>query len=239
MLATSSCAHAQNGKWQVSLGTGVSFSPRYDGDADNQLRFVPLLDINYNKDKFFIGVKRGIGFNFSNVKYFQYGVSVILGQARSQYADARLYGMGNIDYYPEGNLFFSTHLGFISLSSNVASSNYGTHANVGGNLAIPIGKANNFRIGSTIVWGDPIFNQTYFGVTAAQATASGNILTPYSPAAGKIMTIMSAAWTHNFDKSWFSIVDLSYKRLEGSAQISPITQRNSMISEAILFGYRF
>jgi outer membrane scaffolding protein for murein synthesis (MipA/OmpV family) len=235
----SSLAHAQAGEWQGAIGAGVSYAPRYDGDAENQLRIVPLLDINYNKDSFFISVRRGIGFNFSKVKYFQYGVSVLLGQARSEHADERLYGMGNIDYYPEGNLFFSARLGVLSFSGNVASSNYGTHANFGSNLVIPIGSANNFRLGSTVIWGDSIYNQTYFGVTTAQATASGNLLTPYSPAAGKVMTTLNASWTHNFNKSWFSTFDLGYKRLEGSAQLSPLNQRTSMLGETVMLGYHF
>jgi outer membrane scaffolding protein for murein synthesis (MipA/OmpV family) len=239
IVVSSSSAQAQSGNWQVSIGTGVSYAPRYDGDAENQLRLVPLLDINYHKGKFFIGVTRGIGFNFSEVKYFQYGVRVLLGEARSQDADARLYGMGNIDYYPEGSLFFSTHLGFMSLSSSIASSDYGTHANVGGNVAIPLGEDDRFRLGATINWGDSIYNQTYFGVTAAQATASGNVLAPYNAAEGKKDTTLSASWVHNFDKSWFSTTSVSYKRLEGSAQLSPLTQRASMVGESLMLGYRF
>lgn len=239
MAIISTSALAQSGDWQVSMGTGVVSAPRYEGAADNQLMLIPLLDLSYNKGGFFIGVARGIGFNFSEVKYFQYGVRVLLGKARSQDADARLYGMGNIDYYPEGSLFLSTNLGFLSLSSGIASSDYGTHADVGGNIAIPLGENNRFRLGATINWGDPIYNQTYFGVTTAQATASGNVLTPYNAAEGKKDTALSAAWIHSFSKSWFSTASVSYKRLEGSAQLSPLTQRTSMLSAGLMLAYRF
>ena len=239
IAVVSSSALAQNGNWQLSLGTGVSYAPRYEGAADNQLRLVPLLDVSYNKGGFFIGVARGIGFNFSEVKYFQYGVRVLLGQARSQEADARLYGMGNIDYYPEGSLFFSTRLGPVSLSTGVASSDHGTHADFGGNISIPLGEADRFRLGATINWGDSIYNQTYFGVTSTQAIASGNVLTPYNAAEGKKDTVVSASWSHNFDKSWFSNVGVNYKRLEGSTQLSPLTQRVSMVSTSMILGYHF
>lgn len=235
----SSSAQAEDGKWQGSIGAGLSYAPRYDGDAENQLRVVPLLDINYNKGKFFIGVVRGMGFNFSEVKYFQYGVRILLGQARSQDADVRLTGMGNIDYYPEGSLFAGINLGFISLSSSAASSNYGTHADLNGNIVVPLGKEDRFRLGAAITWGDSMYNQTYFGVTAAQATASGNILTPYTATEGKKDTALSASWIHHFDKSWFCTLGLSYKRLEGSAQLSPLTQRTSMVGESLMLGYRF
>jgi outer membrane protein len=232
-------ANAKDSDWQVSIGTGVSYAPRYEGDAENQLRFIPLLDINYNKDGFFVGVERGIGFNFSKVKYFQYGVRALLGVARSQDADAHLYGTGVINYYPEGSLFVSTNLGFVSFTSSVASSNYGTHADVGSNIAIPLGKENRFRLGAKINWADSIYNQTYFGVTPAQATASGNVLTPYNATAGKKDTVLSASWIHNLDKSWFTTISLGYTRIEGSDQLSPLTQRASMVSETFMLGYHF
>jgi len=239
MAIYASSTQAADGTWQGSIGAGISYAPRYEGDAENQLTVVPLLDINYENGKFFISVARGIGFNFSEVKYFKYGVRVLLGKARSPNADARLYGTDTINYYPEGSLFASTHLGFLTLSSSIASSDYGTHADVGGNIAVPINKENRVLLGATIDWGDSIYNQTYFGVTAAQATASGNVLTPYNATEGKRDTVSSISWVHNFDKSWFSSVGLRYERLEGSTQFSPLTQRVSMSSGTLMLGYHF
>ena len=221
------------------MGAGANYAPRYEGAASYRLRLVPLLDVSYNNGGFFIGVARGIGFNFSEIKSIQYGVRVFVGQERNQNADARLYGMGNIDYFPEASLFFSSRLGPLSFSSGVATGNYGTHADVGGSINFPIGKQNRFRLGTKINWGDAIYNQTYFGVTAAQAAASGNVLTAYNATEGKKDTSMTASWVHNFDKEWSGSTTLTYKRLEGSAQLSPLTQRISANSLSYMLAYRF
>lgn len=230
---------ARGGDWQVSLGTGVGYAPRYEGAADNRLWVLPLLDVSYNRGGFFVGVARGIGFNFSDSQYIQYGVRSTLGQARSQDADQRLYGTGNIDYYLEGGAFLNVRLWLLSLNTSVASSDYGTHGDFSYTLALPLGEQDRFRIGGAMSFGDSMYNQTYFGITPAQSLASGNVLTPYVAAEGKKSTAASVSWTHNLDKHWFSSTGVTYKRLEGSAQLSPLTQRTSMLSANFLVGYRF
>jgi outer membrane scaffolding protein for murein synthesis (MipA/OmpV family) len=232
-------ALAGDGAWQVSMGAGVSYAPRYEGAALNRLRLVPLLDVNYSNGGFFIGVARGIGFNFSESKVVQYGVRVLLGRERSQSEDPRLYGTGDINYYPEAGVFLSTRLGPLSLSSGAATSDYGTRADLGCGIGFPLGKDDRFRLNVTANWGDTNYNQTYFGVTATQAAASGNVLTPYNATEGVKDSVVSASWTHNYDKHWFANTSFSYKRLQGSAQLSPLTERPSMNSMSLMLGYHF
>lgn len=221
------------------MGAGVSYAPRYEGAAYNRLRLVPLLDVSYSKGGFFIGIARGIGYNFSESKYIQYGVRVLVGQARSQDEDPRLYGMGNINYYPEASLFLSSRLGPLSIFSGVANSTYGTHADLGASIGFPISQDDRLSLRTTVNWGDTAYNQTYFGVTPAQAAASGNVLTPYNATAGKKDTVWGASWRHSFDKEWTGSASLTHKRLEGSAQFSPLTQRTSMLGFSYMLIYRF
>lgn len=225
--------------WQVSMGAGASYAPRYEGAANDRLRLVPLLDVNYNKGKFFISVTRGLGFNFSDSKNIQYGMRVLLGRSRSQSEDPRLYGTGNIDYFAEAGLFLSARLGLLSFSSGAATGEHGTHADVGCSFNIPLGKTNRFRLGVNQNWGDANYNQTYFGVTAVQATASGNVLTVYDAGEGVKDTTISATWVHNYDDNWAGTINLTHKRLQGYAEASPLTQRVNADSISYLLGYRF
>lgn len=228
-----------NDAWQVTLGAGASYAPRYEGAANDRLRLVPLIDVSYNKGAFFIGAARGIGFNFSKVKYFQYGIRVQLGLGRSQSEDPRLYGMGDIDYYAEPGVFMSTQLGLLSLSVGAANSAYGTRADAGLGLALPLGKHDRFRLSARANWGDANYNQTFFGVTAAQSLASGGVLTPYTATEGKKDSVYSATWTHSLDAAWSVSTSFSHKKLEGSTQLSPIVERTSMNSMSLLLGYHF
>ena len=230
---------ANAGAWQAAMGAGVSYAPRYEGAAYNRLRLVPLLDVSYSNGGFFIGIARGIGYNFSESKYIQYGVRVLVGQAHSQDEDPRLYGTGYIDYYPEASLFLSSRLGPLSISSGIANSSYGTRADLGASISFRISQNDRLRLGTTVNWGNAAYNQTYFGVTAAQAAASGNVLPPYNAIEGKKDTVWTASWRHNFDKEWSGSASLTHKRLEGSAQFSPLTQRTSMLGFGYMLIYRF
>jgi len=220
------------------MGAGVNYGPRYEGAATMRLRYVPIIDIDYSNGGFCIGVRRGIGFNFSESKYIQYGVRLHVGPARSPDNDAHLFGMTDIKYYPEASLFLSTRLGPLSISGAAAGSSHGAHANLGCGLGIPLGKADRMRLGFKANWDDSNYAQTYFGVSAAEAIASGNILTPYVAREGKRDTVLTAAWTHSFNKQWFVNTGLTHKKLVGSAQFSPLTQRTSMNSMRLSLAYR-
>ena len=97
---------AQAGVWQASLGAGAAYVPRYEGAANNILRAAPLIDVSYSNGKFFISMTRGVGYNFSDSPYVQYGVRLGLGNARSESDDPHLNGMGDLKYIAEGGLFF-------------------------------------------------------------------------------------------------------------------------------------
>ena len=225
--------------WQISMGGGLSYAPRYEGAASGQLRFMPLLDASYNDGKFFISPLRGIGVNFSEEKDVQYGTRLSLGRGRDQSADAHLNGMGNINYVPEAGVFYNQRFGAYYFSSGVSSGSNGSHAEIGSGIGFPLGAEDRLRLGVNINWADYKYTQTYFGVTTVQATASGNELTVYDASAGVTDYALTTNWTHNYNKKWFSNTGLSFKQITGSAQQSPLTQRSSNGSVNYLLGYRF
>ena len=88
-----------DGAWKVTFGGGLASVPRYEGAATNRLRFVPLLDVV--NGHFFAGTSRGVGYNFSDDKNFQYGARLTMSPHRKQTEDARLNGMGDIGFAGE------------------------------------------------------------------------------------------------------------------------------------------
>lgn len=223
--------------WKVSVGGGLSYAPRYEGSASDRWRPMPLLEANYGH--WFISPLRGAGYDFSDNRDMQYGVRLSLGHARKQNADGRLNGMGNIGYSLESGLFFNVRFAPFYISSGISTGVHGTHAELGTGIGFPVSDADRLRFGVNMNWGDTKYNQTYFGVTQAQATASGNVLTPYDATAGVKDIALTGNWTHNYSKEWFSNAGLSFKRLTGSAQYSPLTMRREMTSVNFLLGYRF
>jgi len=227
------------GIWKFSAGGGISYAPRYEGAANNRLRFMPLLEANYNDGHFFASALRGVGYNFSDSKETQYGVRIILGRSRRESADPHLYGMGNIGITPEAGVFLNQRFAPWYVSSGITSGSRGTHAELGAGIGFPLSAADRMRFGVNLNWGDSQYSQTYFGVTSAQAAASGNALSAYVAGAGVVDYALTSNWLHNYDKEWFSSTGLSYKWLSGSAKLSPLTQRSATPSANFLVGYRF
>ena len=237
--ATPAETAAPAGAWRFALGGGVSYAPRYEGAAHDRLRFMPLLEASYNNGKFFASPLRGVGYNFSDDRDVQYGVRLMPGHIRRQSDDPQLNGTGDIRFTPEAGLFFNQRFAPWYVSSGITTGSHGTHAELGGGIGFPISAADRLRIGVNLNWGDTRYNQTYFGVTPAQAAASGNVLTAYNASAGIKDYALTANWLHSYDKKWFSSAGLSYKWLAGSALYSPLTQRGAAGSINFLLGYRF
>lgn len=224
-------------EWKVSLGGGVSDAPRYEGSANSRLRFMPLLEASYGH--FFISPLRGAGYNFSDDRDLEYGLRLAPGHARWQNADPRLSGMGDIGYSIEPGAFLNVRFAPWYISSGLSTGVHGTHAELGGGVGLPPSAADRLRLGVSMNWGNAQYNQTYFGVTTAQAAASGNVLTPYNAGAGAKDYALTANWAHSFSKEWFSSAGVSHKRLVGSAQYSPLTVHRTANSFNFLVGYRF
>lgn len=223
--------------WNVSLGTGMSYAPRYEGSGSDRWRVMPLLEATYGH--WFISPLRGVGYGFSDNPNVQYGPRVSLGHARKQNADGRLNGMGDIGYSLEPGLFLNMRFAPWFISSGITTGVHGTHAELGGGIGFPVSAIDRLRLSVNMNWGDTKYNQTYFGVTPGQAAASNNVLTPYNASAGVKDYALTANWVHNYSKEWFSTSGLSVKRLAGSAQYSPLTVRPTMKSVNFLVGYRF
>jgi outer membrane scaffolding protein for murein synthesis (MipA/OmpV family) len=228
-----------SGVWKFSVGGGISYAPRYEGAANDRLRFMPLLEASYSDGHFFASVLRGIGYNFSDSKNTQYGIRIAPGHRRKESADPHLYGMGSIGFTPEAGLFLNRRFGPWYVSSGISSGNHGTHAELGGGIGFPLSVADRLRFGVNLNWGNAEYSQTYFGVTSAQATASGNVLSAYTASAGVVDYALTSNWQHNYSEEWFSSTGLSYKWLGDSAKRSPLTQRSAMASANFLLGYRF
>jgi outer membrane scaffolding protein for murein synthesis (MipA/OmpV family) len=224
-------------EWKVTLGGGASYAPRYEGSANDRLRFMPLLEAT--RGHLFISPLRGLGYNFSDDRNLEYGVRLTPGHARWQNADPRLNGMGDIGYSIEAGAFATVRFAPWYVSSGLTTGIHGTHAELGGGIGLPLSKADRLRLGINLNWGSTRYNQTYFGISPAQAAASGLVLTPYTAGAGVKDYALTANWAHNFDQQWFSSTGASIKWLTGSARNSPLTQRGTQRSINFVVGYRF
>ena len=243
MLMASQAAFAEDGSatvpsvWKVTIGGGVALTPRYEGAAKDRFRAVPLLEID--NGHFFASTTRGLGYNFSDDKATQYGLRVSLAPYRRQTADPHLNGMGDLSLGVEGGAFYNTRFDQWYVTSSVATGNRGAHIDLGGGYEFKLSPSDQLRAGVEATWANNKYMQTYFGVTAAQAAASGGVLTAYTTSSGVKDYALKANWTHAYNKEWFSNAGVTVKQLSGSAKNSPITQRQTNTSVSFVVGYHF
>lgn len=223
--------------WNVTVGGGLSLAPRYSGAAHDRLRFIPLLEAT--DGHFFASMLRGAGYNFSDTRGLAYGLRLAVGRARREDADPHLQGMGNIPYSIEGGAFLNQRFGLWYLSGDVSAGKHGAHAALGGGMALPLSIRDHIRLGVNLEWSGRRYNQTYFGVTAAQSAASGYVLAPYDAGGGLTDYALTANWAHSYSRQWFSTLGISFKQLTGNARRSPLTQSASQPSANFIVGYRF
>lgn len=223
--------------WKITLGGGAASVPRYEGAASNRIRFVPLVNIEYGR--FFAGTGRGIGYNLSDTPNLQYGPRLSMAQRRWQNADARLNSMTDLGYAAEAGLFANAHFAPWHLESSLAASSRGTRLQFGGGYDLQLARTDKLRLGIDATWANGKYMQTYFGVSSAEAVASGGVLTSYNAASGIKDYRLKTSWTHAYDRQWFSNAGITYQRLAGSARNSPLTMRRSTSTVSFVVGYRF
>lgn len=223
--------------WKVTLGGGAASVPRYEGASSNRIRFVPLLDIQHVR--FFAGTVRGIGYNLSDSRNIQYGPRLTLAQRRWQNADARLNSMADIGYAGEAGAYLNARFAPWYLESSLATSSRGTRLKLGGGYDLQLARADKLRFGIDATWANTKYMQTYFGVSATEAAASAGVLTAYNAGSGVKDYRLKTNWTHAYNRQWFSNAGISFKRLAGSAQNSPLTMRRSTSTASFVVGYRF
>lgn len=225
------------GDWKFALGGGIASTPRYEGSSRNRLRFAPLIEVEHGR--FFAGAARGIGYNMSDDKDIQYGPRLTLAPYRRQSADRHLHGMGDIGYGGEIGGFVNARFAPWYVMSGIAAGSNGSRLELDGGYEARLSQEDRIRAGLELNWADNKYMQTYFGVSAAQSTASGGVLAPFNAGSGIRNYGLKINWTHAYSKEWFSNAGISYKQLSGSAANSPLTMRRSMSTVSFVVGYRF
>jgi outer membrane scaffolding protein for murein synthesis (MipA/OmpV family) len=81
------------------------------------------------------------------------------------------------------------------------------------------------------------YQQSYFGVTAHQAYASGN--PEYHPEGGIKDVRLGARWNWALSPSWILTSSVQASRLAGDARRSPLVERPTNVTVSTAFAYRF
>ena len=214
---------------------------RYDGSDQTRTMLVPSIDYQW-ANGFFAGVSNGVGYNFSRQPSTQYGLRLTADFGRKESRSDALRGMGDVDaaaqwgaffnYAPSRELFFSSSLRYGS-----GNDKNGALLDLGVGRAYMLAPQWRLGLGLGATLTNAAYQQTYFGVTAAQAARSGYSV--YTPGAGLRDLRASAALTYLINPHMSLTTGLSVSSLMGDAKDSPLTRKATAASVVVAFGYGF
>lgn len=260
-LVAAGAAQAQQGgpptrAWALTVGGAPLLGPAFPGSDDYALSVFPDLRVNY-KDKFFLSIPDGIGYNVINRRDWKVAPLVKVRFGRSE-ADGgnpfliagesdALQGLGDVSVAGEAGVLvqyirkrwrtraelrqgFGAHEGWIA-DLNLSYTDF---------EKLPLIGPSFWAVGPRLTLGGADFINPYFGIDAGQSQASG--LPVYDAdgglySAGLVGTIVRpvnerVAWT----------LFASYERFLGDVADSPlITARGSpdQFVVGLAVGYRF
>ncbi len=195
----------------------------YQGSDETRTQVLPTLDYTW-ANGWFAGVN-GVGRQWSAGDSLQYGLKLGYDMGREEGRSTALRGLGN---------------GFAAKTSVRAGSgvdNKGALWDVGLEYGQPLGAS--WRLGSELVatYANADYLQSYFGVTAKQAQASGYAV--YTPSAGLRDVSARVSLTYLISPQWSLTGGLRHTQLMGDAKDAPMVRKTSANTALLALGYAF
>lgn len=228
-FAAAAAAFIPQAQAQDASGPGISFelgaagkmTPRYFGASNLVLSPVPLFRLKRLElpNGFTIGGGSDEGFSLSP--------SIDVIGERSTKDSPELTGLNTIDTAVELGVEAKYQMGNFRVMGAVRQG-FGGHEGIRGELGADVivkaGDQWTFHGGPRLNFGSSKFTNTYFGVTAAEASA----LYPATTTSGGLYSAgLEAGVRFQVDSNWAIEADAGWSRLTGDAASSPITAQGS------------
>ena len=224
-----------------TVGLAVIASTEYPGSDERRNRLVPLLDYQW-KNGWFAGTTNGLGVNLSQRPDMDYGLRLTADLGRDQSRSSALAGMGDISARPEIGGFFNYALNrqmalTSSLRYGAGNNRQGLLLDVGAAYSRELAAQWRFGMGVAATYANADYLQSYFGVDAAQAAASG--YTVYTPGAGLRDVRVSASLTYRLNERTAITTAVSASTLQGDAGDSPLVRERNRVTGIVAVSYGF
>lgn len=240
-LSCTGAAHAVD----FSVGAGAGYAPKYEGAKKYEFSPFPVLSIS--GDNWFIGGKGNgpaAGLQYAITPEWKTGVFVGLHGGRKEKDGDRLFGTDEIKNHGVGGLFTEYQLGRFGIGLTYYQAfkrEYGSGALL--DLSYQAWESasgtTSLSVGANAHWSSKKAMNTWFGVTAAQARASGGQLTPYELKGGMRSYGVSATLSHQFAPRWTTSVTVGMQSLAGKTKDSPLVEKRNGAVGSVSIAYEF
>ncbi|HEY0686873.1 MAG TPA: MipA/OmpV family protein [Steroidobacter sp.] len=234
--------------WSVSLGAGAIYHPDYEGSDDYEVDGLPMLGISYRD---FI-VLRGPSLKIDVIELsdstladnLSFGPMVKVDMGREADDNPILRNLGDIDRGALAGVFVNYEIGAVELELEVAqdatSRHEGLIAEIKAGYGLMLTKRLLAQLQVSTTWSNEDYTQAYFGITPAQAQASG--LREFTAESGIKDAGASMMLHYMLSEHWRVTGRLAYRRLLGDAADSPLVEdegSQNQASAAVFVSYEF
>lgn len=224
--------------WNVMVAGGVMYAPKYEGSDEYEAVPIPMVSATIGRFTISPGgldveVWERNGFKVTLKGGFD------MGGGRKEKDSVHLKGLGDVKAGALLGGQVSYEMGPVELYASVDKTIGGSDG-LQGVLGANISHHYNnfiFGAGASATFADENYMQTYFGVTALQATRSG--LRQYDAGAGLKRFDVEASVTYMATENWLVRGQVGVGFLTGDAKNSPIVRKTTQPSGMLLVGYRF
>jgi len=247
--------HAQDlpAGWTANAGAGVVYAPAYVGSDHYQLSAVPDLSVKY-EDKFFAGVREGIGYNAINTENLRAGPIAKYDFGRDDDGDRflrlsgdkgdRINGMGDVDGAPELGGFVAYDINPSLTAEAELRQAIGGHEGMVGDVSLDyktqVGGFDRpiyFTAGPRMKFASEDYQDEYFGVNAGQSARTG--LGTYDPDGGIVSYGVGTSVTVPITERIRTTAFAGYDRLGEESGDSPIVESKNQGMVGAMVGYAF
>ncbi len=220
----------------VRLGLGPVLSTKYEGSDDYKVQPVPVVSLRYrdiveidNNEVKITAFNRLFGTNATvGGAAFRVGPLISLNFGRKARRSTDLRGMGNVGTALElgGFASFVWENGTrarLRVRQDIVSGHSGALVTVDLNRTFYRGERFNVGGGVSGTWASGPYMRSYFGVSAAQAAASG--YPRFTPGAAFKDVSLGLSANYSISPRWSVVGASGYKRLMGAAADSPIVRQ--------------
>ena len=231
-----------NAPREAEIGVVVAVGPEYLGAQNSMFKAGPYVEVNFGNGVFF--GQDGIGYRAPSEGAFSIAASLGASRSRREQdgsADSKnlLSGMGDVSPRAQANLFGNYDSGPYHVSAwlmRELGNRSGVEFELAGLYDVVSSGHDLVQLYAGLDYVNQAKMQTFFGVTASQATSSGNqIFTPEACGAGSGVGVL---WRHDYNRDWVGTFNIGAISLRGAAADSPLTARKTNGFAVVSVGFR-
>jgi outer membrane scaffolding protein for murein synthesis (MipA/OmpV family) len=242
-VAAGGAAHAQDSDGlRLTLGAAGVYRPEFKGSKDYEFKPLPFVGLRYGRGDYYVALEGGaLKANVLPGGVLEAGPIVAYERGRKDdIKNLTVRRLGEIDAAVNAGVFarkqFDVAGGDLTLGAEALTDTGKVHKGALARFAVDYDRqlSDRWSLGLSVstTWADRKYMQTYYGVSAGGAAASG--LKPYTAKAGVENVEVGASLRYRISDRWSALANGGYGRLVDSAADSPIVVREGSANQGQL-----